>query len=134
MEQLLAVADPAINLPKMERREAIMERDGAECVWCRVPLAVDDYRFTVEHVLPRAKGGPTWPENEVTACSNCNKTRGAKMPLRFIKECKERGLEPNEEVIIGCLLRLEVAIGERGGCRRARPKLQHQLRRLQKIA
>ena len=36
---------------------------------------------TTEHVVPRLKGGPSWPENEVAACRRCNSERGHRGPV-----------------------------------------------------
>jgi hypothetical protein len=84
----------------------------------------------VEHVVPRLKGGPAWPENEVAACRACNRARGHVAPADWLRECEARGLEPAREVIVARLLALRDAIAERGGQRRARPYLEAQLRRL----
>lgn len=108
-----------------------MERDGAHCVWCRCPLTARFGRPTLEHVVPKAKGGPAWPENEVAACARCNRTRGHLAPDVWLRRCElERGLEPDRAAIRGALERLEGAIAERGGQRRARPYVAQQLRRL----
>lgn len=50
-------------------RTNIYKRDGHECVYCR-----DGNRkiLTLDHVIPRAKGGKDTWENLVTACSKCN--------------------------------------------------------------
>ncbi|HEY2636971.1 MAG TPA: hypothetical protein VGI54_06250, partial [Solirubrobacteraceae bacterium] len=53
---------------RAERLRRAMERDGHECVWCRRPLAPGARDASLEHVVPRLKGGPAWPENEVCAC------------------------------------------------------------------
>lgn len=48
----------------------MLARDGFRCRYCgatphRVYLEVD-------HVIPRAHGGPTTMDNLVTACGSCN--------------------------------------------------------------
>lgn len=82
--------------------------------------------------MPRIKGGPSWLENEVAACARCNRARGHATPAEWLDECERRGWEPDRAAILSSLERLEAAIAERGGQRRARPYLASQLRRLRK--
>ncbi len=124
--------EPSIGreLPRAERLLLILERDGPECVWCRRPLAAGHRDCSIEHVVPRLKGGPAWPENEVCACRPCNRRRGHAAPAKWLEECEARGLRPRRELIVASLLGLREAIAARGGQRRARPYLDGQLRRL----
>lgn len=76
-----------IRLPykKVElSRRNILRRDGHRCVYCgrsTPPL-------TVDHVIPRSRGGGDLWENLVAACVRCNNKKGnrtpdeAEMPLR----------------------------------------------------
>ena len=125
-------AEPPIpaGLPRPARLARILERDGGHCVWCRRPLALGDRDLTFEHVVPRIKGGPAWAENEVPACSRCNRRRGHRPPSAYLADCEARGLRPDRAAIARSLLQLEAAIAERGGQRRARPYLARELRRL----
>jgi len=118
------------DLPRRERLLRILERDGAECVWCRRALAPGHPHASLEHVVPSLKGGPAWPENEVAACTGCNRRRGHLSPAVWLERCEAEGREPNRAAIEASLRRLEAAIARRGGQRRARPYLAGQLRRL----
>ena len=125
--------DPTVltpDLPRRERSRMILVRDGGECVWCRRPLEAGHRLLSLEHVVPRLKGGPAWPENEVCACRGCNGKRGHVSPVDWLAECERRGLRPNRAAIRASLERLERAIAVRGGQRRARPYLAGQLRRI----
>jgi hypothetical protein len=99
-------------------------------VWCRRRLEPGDRLLSLDHLIPRLKGGPAWPENEVAACRGCNRARGHTAPADWLRECEARGLEPNREAVVGRLVALREAIAVRGGARRARPYLDGQLRRL----
>jgi len=47
-------------------RRAVFARDGGRCVYCGVPAT------SIDHVVPRSRGGGhTW-ENVVAACRPCN--------------------------------------------------------------
>lgn len=51
---------------------AVYQRDSYSCRYCGrtgVPLSID-------HVILWEKGGPTIPDNLITACKSCNRTRG----------------------------------------------------------
>lgn len=54
-------------------RRALMARDGGKCVYCGSSLDL-----TIDHVVPKAKGGQhTW-DNTVVACRKCNNKKGHK--------------------------------------------------------
>ena len=121
------------QLDRAARLEAAMRRDGATCVWCGSAFDARS-RPTTEHVVPRAKGGPSWAENEVAACRRCNGERGHRALVEWLDECERRGWHPDTGRIERSLVALQAAIAERGGQRRARPELDAQLRRLRKRA
>ncbi|WP_027345397.1 HNH endonuclease [Hamadaea tsunoensis] len=53
-------------------RRAIFARDGGRCVYCAGPAE------TIDHVMPKSKGGGHHWENVVAACARCNHTKGDK--------------------------------------------------------
>ena len=118
------------DLPRAERLALILERDGSECIWCRRPLAAGDRDISLDHLIPRLKGGPAWLENELAACRPCNRARGHTAPAAWLEDCETRGLRPNRDAVGRALVALRDAIAARGGQRRARPYLDGQLRRL----
>jgi hypothetical protein len=67
-----------------ERRTAIYERDGWECVYCgqgprtRIKPAPGVGVLTLDHLTPRTFGGSNKSENLVTACVACNCSRQEK--------------------------------------------------------
>ena len=63
--------------------ETIIERDGTVCVWCgHEPWRRD---LTAEHVVPRSRGGRTSVENLTVACRACNKRRGTRPVVSFVR-------------------------------------------------
>ena len=113
--------------------EQILERDGPWCVWCSAPLDSALNTPTTEHLVPRIKGGPSWLENELAACKRCNNERGHQGPASWLQDCLGMGRTPRIDVVIASLERLQRAIAERGGQRRARPYIDSQLRRLRRM-
>lgn len=56
-------------------RRAVFARDRFRCQYCG-----SEGRLTIDHVIPRSKGGThTW-ENVVTSCAPCNLKKGDKTP------------------------------------------------------
>ena len=121
---------------RSERMELILERDGPWCVWCSAPLDNSPgglNRPTTEHLVPRIKGGPSWVENELAACRRCNSERGHQSVAGWLTDCLGMGRSPRTDTVIAALERLQQAIRERGGQRRARPYIASQLRRLRNL-
>jgi 5-methylcytosine-specific restriction endonuclease McrA len=56
-------------------RRALFARDGWRCVYCGSTAS----RLTLDHVLPRSRGGESSWENVVTACSPCNLRKGDRL-------------------------------------------------------
>jgi 5-methylcytosine-specific restriction endonuclease McrA len=53
-------------------RRALFARDNWRCVYC----GTSGGRLTLDHVVPRSKGGESVWENVVTACAPCNLRKG----------------------------------------------------------
>ncbi len=64
-------------------RQSVFARDDYTCQYCLEVLHKDD--LTMDHILPRAKGGLTVWNNIVAACFPCN-SRKADMTLREVAE------------------------------------------------
>ena len=52
-------------------RNNLFKRDNCECQYCG---SSED--LTLDHLIPRSKGGPTTWKNLVTACKHCNSKKG----------------------------------------------------------
>ena len=53
-------------------RKNILKRDMYKCAYC----GRSDLPLTIDHVIPRARGGEETWENLVTACVSCNNKKG----------------------------------------------------------
>ena len=58
-------------------RRAVFARDGWTCQYCG-----SRSNLTVDHVIPRSKGGPSSWENIVASCAPCNRRKGDNLPDR----------------------------------------------------
>jgi 5-methylcytosine-specific restriction endonuclease McrA len=56
-------------------RRALFARDGHRCVYCG-----STGRLTLDHVVPRSRGGDSVWENVVTSCAPCNLRKGNRLP------------------------------------------------------
>lgn len=71
----LALGDQVENFrAETEERARIFERDLYQCVDCFSP-----YDLTIDHVIPRSKGGSDDDDNKETRCRRCNSRKGAKL-------------------------------------------------------
>ena len=57
-------------------RRVLFARDGWRCVYC----GENGGRLTLDHVVPRSRGGGSEWENVVTACAPCNLRKGDRLP------------------------------------------------------
>ncbi len=66
-------------------RKNILRRDSHKCAYC----GKTDLVLTIDHILPRSRGGEDSWENLISACPKCNSKKGdrtpteAGMPLLF---------------------------------------------------
>jgi 5-methylcytosine-specific restriction endonuclease McrA len=56
-------------------RRALFARDGWRCVYC----GEGGVRLTLDHVVPRSRGGDSVWENVVTSCAPCNLRKGNRL-------------------------------------------------------
>ena len=90
--QHLHAARIAINVPSVIRlleyrriphqtralsRKNILLRDRNCCQYCNVVLTASE--LTLDHVIPRSRGGLSTWENLVACCHNCNRKKGNQM-------------------------------------------------------
>jgi len=66
-------------------RKNILRRDAYKCAYC----GRSDLQLTIDHIVPKARGGDDSWENLISACTRCNNRKGdrtpeeADMPLLF---------------------------------------------------
>jgi len=57
-------------------RRAVFARDRWTCQYC----GEERSSLTVDHVIPRSKGGPSTWDNIVACCAPCNRRKGDRLP------------------------------------------------------
>lgn len=82
------------------KRQELVARDGGQCFYCDKDLVMpvgaghqNHNAATLDHIIPRSKGGSNRLTNLVLACQSCNDLR-ADMPVaefvRLIVECTKK--------------------------------------------
>jgi 5-methylcytosine-specific restriction endonuclease McrA len=64
------------KVPPVNRRE-VLRRDHYSCQYCG-----STKKLTLDHVIPRSKGGKHSWDNVVIACERCNSRKGDRTPLQ----------------------------------------------------
>lgn len=71
-------------------RLAIFLRDDFTCLYCDKVFEISD--LTVDHVIPKSKGGRDQPGNLMASCLNCNKNKGNLSLGRVAKKLQNNDL------------------------------------------
>lgn len=69
-------------------RRAIFARDGGRCVYCDAPAT------SIDHVMPRSRGGSHAWENVVSACHRCNHVKADRMLKDLGWRLRNKPIEP----------------------------------------
>ena len=68
----------------------LFARDDWRCVYC----GTSGGRLTLDHVIPRSRGGDSSWENVVTSCAPCNLRKGNRLPHEIHMELPARPRPP----------------------------------------
>jgi hypothetical protein len=91
-----------IQLPKQRRdvsktlrqRIKLHEEQYGICFYCRLPTPIT--HWTIEHRLPRSRGGTNDPQNKVGTCKRCNNAKGFLTEQEFLELKPEHVYNLNE--------------------------------------
>lgn len=68
----------------------IYVRDGFKCAYC----ATRKERLSIDHIIPKSRGGKTTFENCVAACRTCNLKKGGRTPREAGMFLKVKAYQP----------------------------------------
>ena len=71
-------------------RHRLFRRDGYECVYCG-----SKRNLTVDHIIPKSKGGENTWLNLTTCCSSCNRKKGDRTPDEANMKLRINPYEPS---------------------------------------
>jgi 5-methylcytosine-specific restriction endonuclease McrA len=79
-----------VNVPRRQAhwsRRGVLVRDGFTCIYCKAqpgtPVKgkiLNKSDFTVDHIIPKSKGGKDQWGNTACACYHCNHRKGDRLP------------------------------------------------------
>lgn len=84
-------------------RKNILKRDMYKCAYC----GRSDLPLTIDHVVPRARGGEDSWENLVAACIVCNNRKGNKSPEEVGLVLRVKPYKPNHIMFMANMGRIE---------------------------
>ncbi len=76
-------------------RRAVFARDDWTCQYCGARS-----NLTVDHVVPRSKGGPSSWDNIVASCAPCNRRKGNSLPRQAGMNLTRQPGTPSPDVFI----------------------------------
>jgi 5-methylcytosine-specific restriction endonuclease McrA len=77
-------------------RRAVFARDGWTCQYCGSRTST----LTVDHVIPRSKGGASTWENIVASCAPCNRRKGDRLPHQIDMHPRTAPRVPHADLFI----------------------------------
>ena len=77
-------------------RKNILRRDNHKCSYC----GRGDLTLTIDHIVPKAKGGEDTWENLAAACIKCNNKKGNQTPDEAGMKLRIRPYTPNHIMFI----------------------------------
>jgi len=77
-------------------RKAVLARDAYTCQYCGREAS----GLTVDHVIPRSRGGQSVWENIVASCAPCNRRKGNRLPREARMHPAKRPKPPGPTVFI----------------------------------
>lgn len=75
------------------KRVRIYARDGYACVYCG-----KGGRLTLDHILPRCRGGSNKAQNLATCCFSCNQARGHLHLAYWLQKLHDAGIDTDATV------------------------------------
>lgn len=71
-------------------KKNVLVRDRYTCIYC----GDQSWGLTIDHVIPRSRGGKTDFDNCVACCKNCNTKKGNQTPREVGMYLKKRPFQP----------------------------------------
>ncbi len=79
-------------------RRGVFSRDHYTCQYCGATPPLEG--LTVDHVVPRSRGGKTIWENITTACEKCNGRKGNRTPVEAEMKLRTKPDRPRYVAIV----------------------------------
>jgi len=79
-------------------RRSVLARDGNNCQYCNGHFP--PVQLSLDHVIPRSRGGMTTWENVVCACLKCNMKKGGRTPKEAKMKLVRRPVRPKRNPML----------------------------------
>jgi len=90
-------ADAQMQLPKAHtHKHELYGKQEGKCAGCHYFLPFRN--MTIDHIVPRSKGGTDAKENLQLLCNACNATKSTRSQSEFIEILKEQGIRPSDDI------------------------------------
>jgi len=76
-------------------RKNILKRDNNRCLYCG-----SREKLTIDHVIPKSRGGDDSWENLVSACTDCNHRKGNRTPREAGMTLLSKPFQPNHIIYL----------------------------------
>src|SRR4051794_27951935 len=93
------------RLPRQKvkfNRRNLFARDNNRCQYCGKRFATSE--LSLDHVVPRSRGGPATWENIVCACLKCNVKKGGRTPREASMSLIREPVRPKTSPVLGLKL------------------------------
>lgn len=82
-------------------KDNVFKRDDYTCLYCGITK-----NLTIDHVIPRCKGGSDEWDNLATCCSKCNRKKGSRTPEQADMKIKYNPYKPPYDYFIKKMMRI----------------------------
>lgn len=83
-------------------RKNIFKRDKYTCQYCGIDLC--EKSATIDHIIPKSKGGGSTWTNMIASCKDCNLFKGNRSPKEAKMDIKSKPKEPSYGFIFDDML------------------------------
>ncbi len=90
------------RLPKKSvrlTRRNVFARDGNHCMYCNKRFSASE--LSIDHVVPKSRGGATAWENVVSSCVRCNVRKGGRTPKEARMQLLKQPVRPKRSPLLG---------------------------------
>ncbi len=77
-------------------RRNVLRRDDHRCQYC----GKKSFELTIDHIIPKSRGGADSWENLITACTRCNNKKGNRTPEEAGMPLLSKAKKPNHIVFL----------------------------------
>jgi 5-methylcytosine-specific restriction endonuclease McrA len=73
-------------------RRELLKAGPRVCAYCGRTIGYKT--ATLDHIVPRARGGADGPENLTLSCKRCNQAKGCRTPIEWALDILRGGVPP----------------------------------------